>query len=45
MTTTEAREPADTAVSREPAVPPKPGHAEELDEIAELGDALRAEGD
>ena len=31
-------------MSTQPAAPKEPGHAEELEEIAELGDALRAQG-
>jgi len=41
MTTTET---IGGAVADRPAAPGEPGHAEELDEIAELGDELRAEG-
>ena len=33
------------AVADEPAAPGEPGHAEELDELAEIGDSLRPEGE
>ena len=32
------------AVADRPAAPGEPGHAEELDELAEIGDSLRPEG-
>jgi polyphosphate kinase len=35
----------DDAVADEPAAPGEPGHAEELDELAEIGDSLRPEGE